>query len=206
MSGRDLAVERPDEGTGDDGEEDDAVGEDEPVAAVGELARQEAVFGDDARQAGEVGIGGVGGENEDGEGGDLGDPEQKSLASVHLLRHQAIPVGIVLAADRLEVRGEHRDAEEAGTEDGPHDHDRGCGVLALRLLERRHTVRIRPRHRRAPPHPRRTARSSIISPRLLVPSDSSTASSLTLRVDLVDVLEDEDPHQPDHDEGDERET
>ena len=39
---------------GGDGEEDDAVGEHELVAAVGQLAGQVAVAGDDRRQAGEA--------------------------------------------------------------------------------------------------------------------------------------------------------
>ena len=100
-----------------DGEEDDAVGEHELVAAVGELAGQVAVAGDDRRQPREVGVGGVGGEDQDGERGELGDPEQHALAAVDVLGHQGDPGRVVLAAERLEVRGEHRDAEEAGAED-----------------------------------------------------------------------------------------
>ena len=38
-----LPPEDDDEGDGEDGEDDDAVREDEPVAPVGELSRQEAV-------------------------------------------------------------------------------------------------------------------------------------------------------------------
>ena len=41
--------------------------------AVGELAGQVAVAGDDRRQPGEVGVGGVGGQGEDGGGGELED-------------------------------------------------------------------------------------------------------------------------------------
>ena len=62
---RDVALEDDDQHAGDDGEEDDAVGEHQAVAAVGELAGQEAVPGDDRRQPGEVGVGRVGGQDQD---------------------------------------------------------------------------------------------------------------------------------------------
>ena len=102
---------------GHDGEEDDAVREHEPVAAVGELAGQEAVAGDDRRQPREVGVGGVGGEDEDGERGELRHPEQHVLAAVDVLGHERDAGRVLLAAVRLQVRGQHRHAEEARAED-----------------------------------------------------------------------------------------
>ena len=66
----DVTAEHDDECSGQGGEHEDPVGEDEPVAAVGELAGEEAVAGDDPGQAWKVGVGGVGGEDQDGEGGE----------------------------------------------------------------------------------------------------------------------------------------
>ncbi len=66
-----LAAEGDDQRAGGGGEHDDAVGEHEPVAPVGELSRQVAVVGDDRREAREVRVGGVGREGEDGGGGEL---------------------------------------------------------------------------------------------------------------------------------------
>ena len=122
------------------GEEDDPVGEDELVAAVGHLAREVAVAGDDRREGGEPGVGGVGGEHEDAERGELDDPEQHVLAAEDVLGHEGDAGRVVFAAVRLEVRRQHRDAEEAGAEDGPHDRQRQRGVAALGLAERLHAV------------------------------------------------------------------
>ena len=55
---------------GRDREHEDAVREHEPVAPVGELAGQEAVAGDDRRQAREVGVGGVRRQDQDRERGE----------------------------------------------------------------------------------------------------------------------------------------
>ena len=90
-----------------------AVGEHQPVAAVGELAGQEAVSGDDRRQPGEVGVGRVGGQDQDGERRDLRHPEQDALAVVDPRRHQGDAGRVLLAAVGLQVGGQDRDAEEA---------------------------------------------------------------------------------------------
>ena len=73
-------------GVGDDhedgggaGQGDDAVREHEPVAALGELPRQEAVAGLEAGEAREVGEAGVGGQHEDQHGGGL-EREAQHLA------------------------------------------------------------------------------------------------------------------------------
>ena len=101
------------------GEEDDAVGEHELVAAVGHLPRQVAVAGDDRRQRREPGVRRVRGQHEDAERGELDHPEQHVLAAEHVLRHQRDAGRVVLAAVRLEMRRQHRDAEEPGAEDAP---------------------------------------------------------------------------------------
>ena len=77
------------------GEGDDPVGEHQPVAALGELAGEEAVAGLEAGQAGEVGEAGVGGQHQDEHGGGL-EREAEDLAD----RAGAV--------DRLADLGEHR--------------------------------------------------------------------------------------------------
>ena len=137
---RDVALEDDDQHAGDEGEEEHAVREHEPVAPVGELPRHEAVAGDDRRQPGEVGVGGVGGQDRIGKvaiwSARTGRPCRRRRT-----RPSARARWVVLAAVRLQVRGEDRDAEEAGAEDAAHDGDRRRGVLALRLAERRDAVR-----------------------------------------------------------------
>ena len=56
---------------GEQRQQDDAVGEDQPVAAVVQLARQVAVLGQDRGQQREAVEGGVGGEDEDRRGDGL---------------------------------------------------------------------------------------------------------------------------------------
>ena len=79
----DVSAEHDDECSGQGGEHEDAVGEDEPIAAVGELAGEEAVAGDDPGQAWKVGVGGVGGEDQDCEGGELEEEVHEGLSSEH---------------------------------------------------------------------------------------------------------------------------
>ena len=69
-----------DQHRGDGREEDDAVGEREPVAAGVQLARQEAVAGQDRAEHREAVEGGVGGEHEDepGDGGDAVEAEREA--------------------------------------------------------------------------------------------------------------------------------
>ncbi len=64
-----LKITRIDDGR--HSQPDDAVGEDQPVAPVHELAGHEAVPGQDRGQAREAGEAGVGGQEQDGHGGDL---------------------------------------------------------------------------------------------------------------------------------------
>ena len=59
-----------------DGQGDDAVGEHQPVAALGELLGHERVVGMEAGQAGEVGEARVGGQDEDQHRGALHDVER----------------------------------------------------------------------------------------------------------------------------------
>ena len=102
-------AEGDDEYGGRPGEEDDAIGEHQPVAPVGELPRQIAVAGDDRRQPRKVRIGRVGGEGQDGRRRELQDPVDGAAAvdgPPHLGDHR-----LVVARIRVEVMGEHRHAE-----------------------------------------------------------------------------------------------
>ena len=137
----DVAVEDDDQDAGDRGEEDHAVGEHQPGAAVEELAWQEPVPGDDRCQSGEVGVGRVGGQDQDQERADHHHPEHDALAAVEVFGHQPQPVAVVSASVRLEMRRQHRHAEEARAEDHAHPHQCLRCVLALRAPECRHAVR-----------------------------------------------------------------
>ena len=184
-----------------DGEEDDPVGEHEPVAAVGELAGQVAVAGDDRRQPGEVGVGGVGGQDQDGERGELGHPEQHALAAVDVLGHQGDAGRVVLAAVR--AGGARPGSTRRGSTSpriAAHDGDRHRGVAcspACGTPARRWT---RPRRRTARRRPTRTPAAASGCSSALVPSASSWASVGELvERDRAEVL-DEDPVQADDDQ------
>ena len=68
---RHLGPGRQQQGDGRAGQQQDPVGEDEPVAAHRQLAGKERVLGHEADQEGEPGEARVGGENEDQGGGGL---------------------------------------------------------------------------------------------------------------------------------------
>ena len=140
-----VAAERDDQPGRDEAEHDDAVREHEPVAAVGQLARQVAVTRDDRRNPWEVGEGGVGGQDQDGEGRELEDVVERRGAPVDVARHERQQRLVVLRRwfehGRLQVRGEHRDPHEEHAEDEAHGDQGAGGVLRLGLLERGNAVR-----------------------------------------------------------------
>ena len=72
----DVGLEEDDRDGAGDGQGDDAVGEHQAVAALGELLGHERVVGVEAGQAGEVGEAGVGRQHQDEHGGGLGEQEQ----------------------------------------------------------------------------------------------------------------------------------
>ena len=114
------------------GEEDDAVGEHQLVAAVGELAGQVAVAGDDRRQ-------GRGTRRRPcwRRGSRMANVASCVTQNSTFLPPKtcsaisAMPVGSLVAAVRLEVGGEHRDAEEAGAEDRRPSSPASCDALRL---------------------------------------------------------------------------
>ena len=131
---------------------EDAVREHEPVAAVGELAGQVAVAGDDRRQPREVGVGGVGGEGEDRRGRELqhevDDGAVAEHRAAHLRDHR-----LLVARVRVEVVREHRHAEEQRAEDdapstsasSPRSSTPAAGTRARRSRSpRRRSARPRP--------------------------------------------------------------
>ena len=136
-----LPLEDDDQHAGDERQEHDPVGEHEPVAAVGELAGQEAVAGDDRRQPREVGVGRVGGQDQDRERGDLGDPEQHALAAVDVLAPSArCRSGRSRRGTAGGAAASTETPRKQRAEDHAHDGDRRRRVLRLRLAERRHAV------------------------------------------------------------------
>ena len=148
----DVGLEQDDETGGRGREQDDAVGEDEPVPALGELLGHEVVVGVEARQAGEVGEARVGGQHEDEHRGRLHQEERDVPGgaapedAVRDLRDD----GLLVARDDLHLHRQPRDPDEHHAEARAHDHQRGPGVLPLRLLERRYAVgdRLDAGHRR----------------------------------------------------------
>ena len=87
----DLGVGDDDEHGRRDGEEDDPVREDEPVAALGELARHEVVARVEAREAREVGEAGVRGEDQDERGAGL-QHEVQDGSEAPTFRRPASPI------------------------------------------------------------------------------------------------------------------
>ena len=121
------------------GEEQDAVREHEPVAAVRELAGQVPVAGDDRRQPGEVGVGGVGGERQDRGGRELQDTVHRTRCRTRAGPSARTPSG----------RGSGTGARRWASTDTPknsvprmsaHPHQRRGRVLRLRPAERGHAV------------------------------------------------------------------
>ena len=85
----DVGVEADDQRYRAPAEQDDAVAEDQLVAAGMHLSGQVAVFGEDRGQHREAVERGVGGEDEDGGGGGLIDVEQDRVAAEHGRRRSA---------------------------------------------------------------------------------------------------------------------
>ena len=163
-----------------DGEEDDAVGEHQAVAAVEELPGQEAVPGDDRRQPREVGVGGVGGEDQDRERA----RSWSARTSRPCRRRCTRPSG--RARCRRSRRGTAGGARPAPRRRGsttprmpPIHTSVRRGVLALRLAgtpARRWTP---PRRPTAPRRPTRTPASSMIQRRAPCCASASCAASST---------------------------
>ena len=109
-----------------DGEEDDAVREDQAVPALGELAGHEVVFGVEAREAGEVGEARVRGEHEDEHRARLQGVEEEITARAAAVDEAADLADhggrAALVRRRVGMRGEHRQAEEHHAEGAAHDH------------------------------------------------------------------------------------
>ena len=114
-----LPAERDDQHGRRARQHEDAVREDEPVAAVRQLPRHVAVAGDDRRQPGEVRVGGVRGQHEDRERGYLEDQVHRCPATEDGATHDR-EQRLVLRRRRRETVGQHCDAEEVGPEDQAH--------------------------------------------------------------------------------------
>ena len=149
----DLGPERDDERDRRQGQEQDAVGERQPVAAGVQLARQITVLGQDRAQHREAVERGVGGQHQD-QRGDAGDQVQPDREVVEHrlgeLGDQRLLVVVGRGADQLLVRplgdlhagllGQHDDAHEQRHRDAAEQQQRRCGVARLRFLECGHPV------------------------------------------------------------------
>ena len=138
---------------GGGGQQQDAVGEHQPVAAVVQLAGQVAVPGQDRGQPGEAVERGVRGEDQDGRGGGLEQVEQhRACRRTPRRRSARSPTG-----RRRAARGRRRATAStvmppnSTTAMAPHHGQGGRGVAGLGLLERGHAVadRLHPGQRGA---------------------------------------------------------
>ena len=126
---RNVRVVDKDERRCDRRQDEDTVRENEPVTAVDELARHEAVLREDRRKAREVLVGGVGREHQDECGRDLNEcePESPMERRVGHLRDDRLRVGGARARRVRQVG----DSDEHGHGDDPEDAE-GCrGVVRL---------------------------------------------------------------------------
>ena len=128
------------QGDGHDGEHDDPVGEDQPMASFGQLGRQEPVLGDETGQEGEAVEAGVAAGVEDQQRWRTGRTRsrrgRRRAGAEHrlgLLREdgrRAVDVG-----DGVGEVGQPRHPEHQEAEDDAHDHQHPAGVGSLRRPE-----------------------------------------------------------------------
>ena len=137
----DLTAECDEESAGAKREHQDPVREHEAIAAIGELAGQEPVGGDDAREPGEVSERGVRRQGQDRRGRCLEHPIERSVT------HHGPPHDrqdrLVRAQRRSQLCSQDRDAEEQAAEDHRHPRQRDGRIARLRLAERLDPVRDR---------------------------------------------------------------
>ena len=141
-----------DEDRGGAGQQHDAVGERQAVAAGVQLARQVAVLGEDRAEQREAVVGGVGGqEQHQGGGGGEDDERERAVAEDRCGDLRDDRVLGVAGAERLAVveqvlggvlghpdvggHGQADDAAEHGDGQAAHEGQGGRGVLGLRLAE-----------------------------------------------------------------------
>ncbi len=139
------AAEGDEQAAGRQRQEQDAVGEHQPVAPVEQLPGEEPVPGDDRAHRRERVVGGVGGQDEDGGGGRLEDDVQHPVPEDGPAQDRQDR--LVLVEGGLQVLGQHGDAEEERPEDGHHGDEGPGGVLRLGSLEHRDGVARWPRPR-----------------------------------------------------------
>lgn len=129
-----LPAEVDDEDGGDQAEDHNTVGEDQPVPPVGELPGQKAVAAENGRKPREIGEAGVCGQNQDQHRGRLDDVVKDTVAenAVGDLGHY----GLGLARGYPQYMGQKADTQEHA--DGQDRHvDQGFGgVLGDGLVER----------------------------------------------------------------------
>ena len=148
-------VEGVDQSTGDDGEQDDAVGVGQSVTAILQLPGQVTVLGENRRQQRKAVVGGVGGEDEDQRCGRLDVEEHDCVVAEHGGRQLGddgpLRLGCAVAGEADEVAGVLHDASlgdqgkrghagEHGDGQQPHRGHGASRVERLGLTEGRHSV------------------------------------------------------------------
>ena len=118
---------------------EDAVAEHQPVPQGGQLAGQEAVLGQEGRQAREIGVGGVGGQQQDQQGGQLQHGKQHPIAEDQLA--QLIQQrGAILSIHNARVVGQGADPAEHRGQQQHHHGEHLAGIAPLHRPEGRHAV------------------------------------------------------------------
>ena len=150
----DLCLVHEHEGQGHARQHEDPVGEGQTMAAPGQLARQEAVAGHEARQVREAVEARVAAGVEDQHGGQLHDVEGEVAGRAGaedglglLGHHRRRPDGV---GDGVRPPGQQRDAEHQEGQRRAHGDERLAGVAGLGLAEAAHPVGdgLEPRERR----------------------------------------------------------
>ena len=125
-----VAAERDQQQRGDPRQHDDACRVGQPVAAIGEVAGEVVILGQDGGQAREGREGRVGSQDEDERGEGLEEVEAHRSGPEDRagdLRHD----GDISAGDDGEVIGQVGDADEQGAQQHGHDRERGGRVARL---------------------------------------------------------------------------
>ena len=124
----------------DDRQRDDPEGECEPLPAIRELARHEAVVREHRCQAREAGESGVRGERQQERGRSLNDVIQRRVSDERPRQKAVERLGLGAVGDRADRLREERQSEEDRAEGHAHHDQSDRGVPALVLLHAGHPI------------------------------------------------------------------
>ncbi len=128
-----LPIKDDDQARSQESQGDDTVGKDQPVAQVGQLARQVAVAGENGRQPGKVSKSGLGRQHQEEHRYGLQSQIKRSMAKdlPADLRHN----GLILNRHHTQRAGQEGDAQEHRRQESSHGDERLACIVRLRLLE-----------------------------------------------------------------------